>query len=119
MHFDNKNKLYFTFQEVTYIKKLEQNITKTLRQKGQIAKYTFKDIINNSNSIRDVIEISKKIADSDLSVLITGETGTGKEVLSQSIHNASSRHNQPFVAINCAAMFMYLLLEEGIKRGLL
>ncbi len=119
VHFDNKNKLYFTFQEVTYIKKLEQNITKTLRQKGQVAKYTFKDIINNSNSIKDVIEVSKKIANSDLSILITGETGTGKEVLSQSIHNASSRHHQPFVAINCAAMPENLLESElfGYVKG--
>lgn len=118
-HFDNRNNTYFTFQEVTYIKKLEQNLSKKLRQKGQIAKYTFEDIITKSDTMYNVILKSKKAAKSDINVLITGQTGTGKEVFAQAIHNASPRYNQPFVAINCAAMPESLLESElfGYSSG--
>lgn len=68
------------------------------------AKYMFKDIIYESAAMAQMIEKCKKIADSDSSVMIYGETGTGKEILSQSIHNASPRSNGPFLAINCAAI---------------
>lgn len=112
IHFNKINKMYFNFQEVTYIKKLEQNLSQKLRRKGQIAKYTFNDIITCSDNMLEVIDMSKKIAPSDLTVLITGESGTGKEVLAQAIHNASNRHKQPFVAINCAAMPDSLLESE-------
>jgi transcriptional regulator with PAS, ATPase and Fis domain len=104
--------MYFTFQEVTYIKKLEQNLSQKLRQKGQIARYSFDDIICASKSMDNIIEIAKKIAVTDLTVLITGESGTGKEVLAQAIHNSSSRKNQPFIAINGAAIPDNLLESE-------
>lgn len=112
IHYNKKRRIYFNFQEVTYIKKLEQNLSKQLREKGQIAKYTFDNIIGYSDSMMNVIKMSKKIAKSDLTVLITGESGTGKEVIAQAIHNDSKRHNQPFVAINCAAMPDNLLESE-------
>ncbi len=112
IHFNNISKMYFNFQEITYIKKLEQNLSKKLRHKGQIAKYTFNDIITCSQNMIDVINIGKKIANSNLTVLITGESGTGKEVLAQAIHNASNRSKQSFVAINCAAMPDNLLESE-------
>lgn len=111
-HYNKNVKIYYNFQEVTYIKKLEQNLTQKLRQKGQIAKYCFDDIITQSPSILSIIEKSKKIAQSDLTVLITGESGTGKEVLAQALHNASKRYNQPFIAINAAAIPENLLESE-------
>ncbi len=111
-HYNKNVKVYYNFQEVTYIKKLEQNLTQKLRQKGQIAKYSFDDIITQSPSIFSIIEKSKKIAQSDLTVLITGESGTGKEVLAQALHNASKRYNQPFIAINAAAIPENLLESE-------
>ena len=112
IHFNQEKRMYFTFQEVTYIKKLEQNLSQKLRQKGQIARYAFDDIICASKSMENIIEISKKIAKTDLTVLITGESGTGKEVLAQAIHNASARSKQPFIAINGAAIPDNLLESE-------
>ncbi|SKC36930.1 sigma-54 interaction domain-containing protein [Maledivibacter halophilus] len=119
IHYNKERRLYFNFQEVTYIKKLEQNLSKQLREKGQIAKYTFDNIIGDSDAMINIIEMSRKIAKSDLTVLITGESGTGKEVIAQAVHNASKRHNQPFVAINCAAVPDSLLESElfGYVKG--
>lgn len=112
IHFNNETRMYFNFQEVTYIKKLEQNLTQKLREKGQIARYNFEDIVRESSKMETIIDISKKIAATDLTVFITGESGTGKEVLAQAIHNASNRKNQPFIAINGAAIPDNLLESE-------
>ncbi|MDM8535064.1 sigma 54-interacting transcriptional regulator, partial [Clostridiaceae bacterium HSG29] len=119
IHFNKKIRMYFNFQEITYIKKLEQNLSQKLRQKGHIARYEFKDIISESKEMKKIIRIANKIAKTDLTVLITGESGTGKEVLAQAIHNASSRKNQPFIAINGAAIPEQLLESElfGYESG--
>lgn len=111
-HFNNETRMYFNFQEVTYIKKLEQNLTQKLRQKGQIARYNFDDIVRCSKKMETLIGLARKISETDLTVFITGESGTGKEVLAQAIHNASSRKNQPFIAINGAAIPDNLLESE-------
>ncbi|MFA5577268.1 MAG: sigma 54-interacting transcriptional regulator [Tissierellaceae bacterium] len=111
-HFNNEYNMYFTFQEVTYIKKLEQNLSNKLRLKGHIAKYNFESIVTQSSQMYKLIEMSKKASKTDISILITGETGTGKEVFAQAIHNSSSRSSQAFVAVNCAAMPESLLESE-------
>ena len=67
-------------------------------------KYEFKDIITRNEEMKENIEKAKLIADSSSSVLVYGETGTGKELYVQSIHNYSSRCNRPFIAQNCAAL---------------
>lgn len=110
---------YFNIQEVTYIKQLEQNLSRKLRNKGLVAKYNFDFIKTNSNRMKECINLAKKISNSDLTVLITGESGTGKELMAQSIHNASNRAKQPFVAINCAALPENLLESElfGYEGG--
>lgn len=77
------------------------------------AKYNFEDIVSVSASMHSLIEQCRQVADTDYPVLIYGETGTGKELFSQSLHNASSRSNTPFIAINCAA------LPENLLEGLL
>ena len=66
--------------------------------------YNFDDLIGKDENFTSAIDLAKRIAKSDLSVLIYGETGTGKELFAQSIHNASSRHDNEFIAINCAAI---------------
>jgi transcriptional regulator with PAS, ATPase and Fis domain len=104
--------MYFSFQEVTHIKKLEQNLSQKLRQKGQIARYTFDDIICTSKDIKTIKKKAEKIASTDLTIMITGESGTGKEILAQAIHNASPRHKQPFIAINSAAIPENLIESE-------
>jgi len=68
------------------------------------SRFTFEDIVGNSDAIKSAIEKAKKASFSSFLVLIYGETGTGKELFAQSIHNASVFKDQPFVAINCAAI---------------
>lgn len=77
--------------------------------------FDFDDIIGESDAIEQTIDIAKKFALNFSPVIIQGETGTGKELFAQSIHNYSSRANGPFVAVNCAAIPESLL--EGILFG--
>lgn len=83
------------------------------------AKYTFKDIIGNSQQIGDVIQVAKKVAASNLAVLLLGESGTGKEIFAHAIHNASDRSSRPFIPVNCAAIPEQLLESEffGYEKG--
>jgi arginine utilization regulatory protein len=81
----------------------------------QIKKYTFDDIYGESTKFQAVIERAKKAASNDASVFIYGETGTGKELFAQSIHNDGKRAGKPFLAQNCAAIPESLL--EGILFG--
>jgi two-component system response regulator GlrR len=77
------------------------------------------EIITRNQAMREVMQQAKMVAATDARVLITGESGTGKELLAQAIHNASDRHNKPFVAINCSAMAENLLESElfGHEKG--
>lgn len=101
-----------TFQDVTQIQKVEIQIRKKLSDKGLKAHYHFEDIIHESVEIDYVIEKARKSASVSSNILIEGETGTGKELLAQSIHNVSCRRNGPFVAVNCAALPENLLESE-------
>ena len=74
--------------------------------------FSFDDIIGSSDAIRQVKTIAELGAAHNPSILITGESGTGKELFAQSIHNASSRRNGPFVAINCGAIPRTLIESE-------
>ena len=80
-----------TFQDVKAIQDNEQRIRVKLHQRGLIAKYHFTDIIGESKLMRDNVNLAKKFAKSDATILLQGETGTGKELFAQSIHNASRR----------------------------
>ncbi len=75
--------------------------------------YTFKDLIGNSIQFREAINLAVKVSIQDCNVLIYGETGTGKELFAQSIHNNSKRSNKKFLAINCAA------IPENLIEGML
>lgn len=108
-----------TFQDVTQIQKIEQKIRRELYHKGLVARYHFEDIVHKSRIMEDVIGQARKYAHLDSTVLILGETGTGKELFAQSIHNESPRSKGPFVAINCAALPENLLESElfGYTEG--
>lgn len=108
-----------TFEDVTKIQHLEQQIRKQMHAKGFIAKYTFKDILTVSPIMIELKEMAALYASTNSSVLIQGESGTGKELFSQSIHNHSSRSSGPFVAVNCAAIPESLLESElfGYEGG--
>jgi len=101
-----------TFQELEKIQKVEVQIRKKLFLKGHIAKARFADIIGNSKAIVQAKEKASQYAVVDSTVLILGETGTGKELFAQSIHNSSLREDKLFVAVNCAALPESLLESE-------
>ena len=81
--------------------------------------YSFNSIIGESNEIKQAITLARKVANTDVSILLTGETGTGKEVFANAIHSASHRKEYPIVAINCSAFSKDLLESElfGYKAG--
>jgi len=82
-------------------------------------KYRFNDIIHTSPAMNKVVEKCRQVAKTDSSVMIYGETGTGKELISQSIHGASKRADRTFLAINCAAIPANLLesMLFGTEKG--
>jgi DNA-binding NtrC family response regulator len=114
---DDNNKiiplLYKAIEKVGLNKRVQQ-LEKQLEKK-----YSFDAIIGKSKQITSTIELARKVAVTDTTVLLTGETGTGKEVFAQAIHQASNRNNKNFVAINCAAISKDLLESElfGHKAG--
>jgi PAS domain S-box-containing protein len=115
-----------TLQDVAKIEKLEHKY-RSLQTLGLTARNKFEGIIGSSVIMQETIKRAKAYAGFDSTVLIEGETGTGKELFVQSIHNASARNQGPFVAINCAALSESLLESElfgyeegaftGAKRG--
>jgi len=82
-------------------------------------RYSFDKILGTSKEIKESILLAEKVAPADSTVLLEGETGTGKELFAQSIHNASPRKNKPFIAVNCSAFPKDLLESElfGYKKG--
>ncbi|MBD3309330.1 PAS domain S-box protein [candidate division KSB3 bacterium] len=101
-----------TFQKVSHIQRMEQRIREEFSMKGHTADNTFQDIVGQTPLIDQIKEEARDYAQIDLPILISGETGTGKELFAQAIHNASARHNKPFVAFNCAALPESLLESE-------
>jgi formate hydrogenlyase transcriptional activator len=79
----------------------------------------FEEIIGDSPALEQVLEQVELVAPTDASVLILGETGTGKELIARAIHSASARHGRPFIKLNCAAIPLDLLESElfGHERG--
>ena len=97
----------------------ESLVRKKMYGKGLKAKYRFDDIITTGKTLGKVLNQARQFASVDSPILIVGESGTGKELFAQSIHNASSRRDGPFVAINCAALPEALLESElfGYSEG--
>ncbi len=108
-----------TLRNVDAIRETEQKIRKQLSRKGLVAHYRFGDILCENGRMKALIADACKYSQVDSSVLIVGETGTGKELFAQSIHNASKRSSHPFVAVNCAALPEQLLESElfGYTEG--
>lgn len=82
------------------------------RMTGARARVTFSDLIGKNEAFLDAVSMAKAAASSSYNVLITGESGTGKDLLAQAIHNMSPRRAQPFVAINCVAIPRDLIGSE-------
>lgn len=105
--------LYKASEKVVLNKRLQQ----LERQLGE--RHSFDKIIGKSIPLQKAIDLAKKVAPTNTTVLLTGETGTGKEVFAQAIHQASDRSKQNFIAINCSAFSRELLENElfGHKSG--
>ncbi len=85
---------------------------KLFRVEAEEPERGFDSILGESEAIKQAVRLARKVATSDLSVLLTGETGTGKEVFAGAIHEASPRSRKPFYAINCSALGKELLESE-------
>ncbi|NLG32656.1 MAG: sigma 54-interacting transcriptional regulator [Syntrophomonadaceae bacterium] len=96
--------------------KTHQLVVKTISDRPKL---TFDDIIGKNIGFTQCLYIAKSAASSSSNVLILGESGTGKDIIAQAIHNASSRRNKPFIAINCAALPRELIASElfGYEEG--
>ncbi len=101
------------------IEKKQHKLRAQLIGKGHVAKYGLDNILGESEVIKKCKNIAKRMAKSDSSIMITGETGTGKELFAQAIHNNSKRKNYQFVAVNCGALPETLLESElfGYEEG--
>lgn len=99
-----------TFRDNTVVEELRRELNASFRQG---------DMVSCSHGMKKIFAVLPQIAESDSTVLIEGETGTGKEILAKSLHNLSSRRDKPFVAINCGALPDTLLESElfGYKAG--
>ena len=99
-----------TFRDLSVIEELRTQIR---------GRYQVGDIVSRSPSMRRILEVLPRIAESESSILLQGETGTGKELLARAIHGLSARHHGPFVAVNCGALPDTLLESElfGYKVG--
>lgn len=82
-------------------------------------RYSFENLVGKSAPMHRAVEMAKKVAMTDTTVLLTGETGTGKEVFAQAVHYESERKSKPFVAVNCSALGKEILESEmfGHKSG--
>lgn len=101
------------------MEKARTNGVKNRPEKETFQQYSFNSILGQSKPLLEAIALARKVASTDVPVLLTGETGTGKEVFAQAIHHESKRNKGNFVAINCSAFSKELLESEifGHKAG--
>lgn len=107
------------FRPATYLRKMSGKLRRHDKRRGFMAKYTFADLIGDSESMRKLRDRAQRFAKVDANIFIQGESGTGKELLAHAIHVAGPRSAEPFVAVNCAALPDTLLESElfGYEEG--
>lgn len=101
-----------SLRDAVRVEALEHKVRGNLRSLGHVANKRLSDIIGSSQVLRRTVASAQAFAAVDATVLILGESGSGKEVYAQAIHNASARRNGPYVALNCAALPETLLESE-------
>lgn len=113
-----ENKIIGAIEMVRDVTELKQSVQEGILQ-NRNTRYTFEQLIGTSWAFKSIIEDAKRSAKTSSSVLIVGETGTGKELFAQSIHNASKRATKPFISQNCAALPESLIesILFGTKKG--
>ena len=111
-HNDKAIGVNIIIQNSESLRESDSKIRRGLKDRGLVARYSFDDIIGESRKFRDMVDKARRFSLVQSSILITGETGTGKELFAHSIHAASPRASEPFVAVNCAALPGNLLESE-------
>lgn len=101
-----------TLQDVSHIQAMEEEIRREMYLKGYTARFNFDDVVARDELTLRTVTLAKRFAATTASILIHGESGVGKEVFAQSIHNASGRRLRPFIAMNCAAIPESLIESE-------
>ena len=111
--------LVCTFKRVAEVQDAEFTVRKRLHDRGFVAKYTLDDVVGESRIIRECKEQAILFASAPDPILITGDSGTGKELFAHAIHTLSEPRKGPFVAINCATLPSELLESElfGYEKG--
>ncbi|EGM6367520.1 AAA domain-containing protein [Salmonella enterica] len=110
---ENLNRVVITLQTSSNLQNTEQKIRINEAKKlGFHARYHFDDFITCNREMQDRLRLARIYAGTEATILLLGENGTGKEVLAQSIHNASSHSNGPFVAVNCGAIPASIMESE-------
>lgn len=114
--FDNEQLILYVNKAVTMFRVVKEN---RLLRSAVEDRYSFGNLIGKSKGMQDIFETIRKVAPATATVLIEGQSGTGKELVAKSIHFNSPRRNQPFVAVNCSALAESLLESElfGHERG--
>lgn len=106
---------------IAAMKKIQKSLTETDQSEmsGNFSGYSFNHIIGKGEKLQSAIRLARRVAPQDCTILLCGETGTGKEIFAQSIHKVSSRKKKKFLAINCAAIPDTLIesLLFGTKKG--
>ena len=107
-----------TFKDVSNVIQVEGEIRRSFAR-GLVSKYDLNDLVYECKNMDEMVNRSRRFASTDSTVLIVGETGTGKEILAHSIHGLSNRKSNAFVSINCAALSEELLQSElfGYEEG--
>lgn len=108
-----------TLYDASRIHEADTTLRVQQRRRQHAAKYQFNELIGNSPSFVRAVNTARRYAHTDLTVLISGESGVGKELFAQAIHNESRRANRPFIAVNCASFPESLLESElfGYEEG--
>ena len=119
VHSEPSGSSLLTIKNVRERINMENRLKSELKRQGYRAKYSFNDLIHRSAKMREVILKGKKLAGSEFSLLIYGESGTGKELFASAVHNASSRRDGPFLAVNFSALPDDLIESElfGYEDG--
>ena len=114
---DDNNKIIPLISRAVEKAKMNVRLEKLEKKVGQM--YSFDSILGESKVLKEAVSLAQKVSVTDVPVLLTGETGTGKEVFAQAIHYSSKRSKQNFVAVNCSSFSKELLESEmfGHKAG--